>query len=172
MAIRPIVRFGSTVLHRPADPVDRVDEEIAALVQDMTETMYAAPGIGLAAPQIGVPLRVIVIDLSVGKDPSQLIQLINPELVEAEGSQRLEEGCLSIPGFEGAPTRPAKVVVRGTGLDGRNRELEATGLLARAFSHEIDHIDGHLFVERLPPLKRSLALRRLHRRSREQGWAT
>jgi peptide deformylase len=172
MAIRPIVRFGSAVLHRRSDAVACVDEQIVSLVQDMTETMYAAPGIGLAAPQIGVPLRVIVIDLSVGKDSSQLIQLINPELVEAQGSQRLEEGCLSIPGFEGAPVRPAKVVVRGTGLDGRDRELEAVGLLARAFSHEIDHIEGRLFVERLPPLKRSLALRRLHRRSREQGWAT
>ena len=113
MAIRPIVRYGDPVLHAPARPVDAIDEAVRALLRDMVETMYAAPGVGLAAPQVGVPLRVIVIDTSVGAEPGQLIQLVNPELLEREGEQRQEEGCLSVPGFGGTPVRPARVVVRG-----------------------------------------------------------
>ena len=108
----------------------------------MVATMYAAPGIGLAAPQIGVPLRLIVIDLSVGEDPSQVIKLANPEFLEREGEQRHEEGCLSVPGYAGSPTRPARVIVRGLDPDGGERVYTATELLARAFCHEIDHIDG------------------------------
>jgi peptide deformylase len=169
MAIRPIVKFGDPVLHAPAAPVDRIDDEIRALVEDMIATMYAAPGIGLAAPQVGVPLRVIVIDLSVGEDPRQVIRLVNPEFVEREGDQKHEEGCLSVPGFAGSPARPARVVVRGLDLDGRERVHTATELLARAFCHEIDHIDGLLFVDRLSPLKRDLMRRKLKKRARE-GW--
>ena len=131
--------------------------------------MYAAPGIGLAAPQIGVALRVIVIDLSVGEDPKQLIRLVNPEIVEREGEQKHEEGCLSIPGFAGSPIRPARLVARGLDPDGKERVFEATDLLARAFCHEIDHIDGLLFVDRLKPLKRDLMKRKLRKRVRE-GW--
>jgi len=169
MAIRPIVKFGDPVLHAPAVPVDRIDDEIRTLVADMVATMYAAPGIGLAAPQVGVPLRVIVIDLSVGEDPAQVIRLVNPELVEREGDQKHEEGCLSVPGYAGSPARPARVVVRGLDLDGRERVHTATDLLARAFCHEIDHIDGLLFVDRLSPLKRDLMRRKLKKRARE-GW--
>jgi peptide deformylase len=169
MAIRPIVRYGDPVLHAPASPVERIDDDVRRLLDDMVETMYAAPGIGLAAPQIGVPLRVIVIDLSVGEDPSRLIKLVNPELLEGEGEQRHEEGCLSAPGYAGSPSRPARVTVRGTGPDGRERVHTATDLLARAFCHEIDHLDGLLFVDRLSPLKRDLMKRRLRRRARE-GW--
>ncbi len=135
----------------------------------MVATMYAAPGIGLAAPQIGVPLRVIVIDLSVGEDPSQVIRLVNPEFVEREGDQKHEEGCLSVPGYAGSPTRPARVVVRGLDHEGKERVYTATELLARAFCHEIDHIDGFLFVDRLSPLKRDLMRRKLKKRARE-GW--
>jgi peptide deformylase len=136
----------------------------------MLETMYAAPGIGLAAPQIGVPLRVIVIDLSVGEDKGQLIAMINPELVEREGEQRHDEGCLSVPGFGGTPVRPARVVVKGLDLEGKERVYTATELLARAFCHEIDHIDGLLFVDRLTPLKRDLLKRKLRKRARNNDW--
>jgi peptide deformylase len=135
----------------------------------MVQTMYAAPGIGLAAPQIGVPLRVIVIDLSVGEDRSQLIRLVNPELVEEEGEQSEEEGCLSVPGYGGTPRRPARVKARGRDPEGNEQVYEATGLLARAFCHEIDHIEGLLFVDRLSPLKRDLMKRRLRKRVRD-GW--
>jgi peptide deformylase len=169
MALRPIVKYGDPVLHSPAAPVERVDDAIRALFDDMVQTMYAAPGIGLAAPQVGVPLRVIVIDLSVGEDPKQVIKLANPELVTREGEQKHEEGCLSIPGYGGSPTRPVRVTVRGLGPDGEERVYAGTDLLARAFCHEIDHIDGLLFVDRLSPLKRDLMKRKLRKRARE-GW--
>ena len=108
MPIRPIVKWGHELLHRPSEPVQEIDGSIPPLLKDMVDTMYAAPGIGLAAPQIDVPLRVIVIDLSVGEDPSQLITLINPELVEQDGEQHEEEGCLSVPRYYGSPVRPSR----------------------------------------------------------------
>jgi peptide deformylase len=169
MPIRPIVKYGDPVLHGPAEPVEEIDDSIRTLLADMVQTMYAAPGIGLAAPQIGVPLRVIVIDLSVGEDPTQLIQLVNPEFLERDGEQSEEEGCLSVPGYGGTPARPARVKVRGLDPEGNERVHEGTELLARAFGHEIDHIDGLLFVDRLSPLKRDLMKRRLRKRVRE-GW--
>lgn len=169
MAIRNIVRWGDPVLHAPASPVATIDGKLAALVADMVDTMYAAPGIGLAAPQIGVALRVIVLDLSVGEDRKQLIKLVNPELVVKEGEQRHEEGCLSIPGYAGSPLRPARLTVRGLDLDGSERLYEAKDLLARAFCHEIDHLDGFLFVDRLSPLKRDLMKRKLRKRAKS-GW--
>ena len=163
MAIRPIVKWGDPVLHAPSQPVKEIDASIHKLLEDMVETMWAAPGIGLAAPQIGVPLRVIVVDLSVGEDKSQLIKLVNPEFIEKEGEQKLAEGCLSVPGYEGSPVRPARVVVKGLDPDG-------TELLARAFCHEIDHIDGLLFVDRLTPLKRDLLKRKLKKHVQREGW--
>ena len=169
MSIRAIVKFGDPVLHAPAAPVDRIDDSTRSLLDDMIATMYAAPGIGLAAPQIGVPLRLIVIDLSVGEDPSRVIRLVNPEFVEREGEQKHEEGCLSVPGYSGSPTRPDRVVVRGLDPEGRERVYTATELLARAFCHEIDHLDGLLFVDRLSPLKRDLMRRKLRKRARD-GW--
>ena len=169
MPIRPIVKYGETVLHEKSATVANIDGEIHALLDDMVASMWAAPGIGLAAPQIGVPLRVIVIDLSVGEDKSKLIRLVNPEIVEREGEQKHEEGCLSIPGYAGSPVRPARVVARGLDPEGKEQVFEATELLARAFCHEIDHIDGLLFVDRLSPLKRDLMKRRLRKRARE-GW--
>jgi peptide deformylase len=169
LALRPIVKYGTPVLHAPSAPVTEIDGQIATLLADMVDTMYAAPGIGLAAPQIGVPLRVIVIDLSVGEDEKQLIRLVNPEILEREGEQQHEEGCLSIPGFGGSPRRPARVVARGLDPEGKERVFEATELLARAFCHEIDHIDGLLFVDRLSPLKRDLMKRKLRKKARE-GW--
>lgn len=169
MPVRPIVKYGDPVLHGPAEPVEEIDDSVRTLLSDMVQTMYAAPGIGLAAPQIGIPLRVIAIDLSVGEDPSQLIQLVNPEFLEREGEQSQEEGCLSVPGYGGTPARAARVKVKGLDPDGNERVYEATELLARAFCHEIDHIDGLLFVDRLSPLKRDLMKRRLRKRVRE-GW--
>jgi peptide deformylase len=169
MAIRPIVKYGDPVLHSPSQPVKEIDDTIRKLIEDMVETMWKAPGIGLAAPQIAVPLRVIVIDLSVGEDPSQLIKLVNPEFVSKEGEQKLPEGCLSAPGYEGSPVRPARVVVKGLDPDGKERTYEGTELLARAFCHEIDHIDGLLFVDRLTPLKRDLMKRKLKKHS-ARGW--
>jgi peptide deformylase len=170
MAIRPILKYGDPVLHAASAPVPRIDDAIHALFADMVETMYAAPGIGLAAPQIGVPLRVIVIDLSVGEDPKQLIKLVNPEFVEKAGEQREEEGCLSIPGYGGAPLRPARVVVKGLDPDGTERSYTGTELLARAFCHEIDHVDGLVFVDRLTPLKRDLMKRKLRKKARAGDW--
>jgi peptide deformylase len=170
LAVRPIVRWGEPVLHRPSEPVAAIDSDVHRLLDDMVETMYAAPGIGLAAPQIGVPRRVIVIDLSVGEDKSQLIKLVNPEFVLKEGEQRHEEGCLSIPGFGGTPVRPARVVVKGLDPDGTERTYEGTELLARAFCHEIDHIDGLLFVDRLTPLKRDLLTRKLRKKAKTGDW--
>ena len=170
MAVRPIVKYGHPALHKPSEPVREVDASVRKLLDDMVETMYAAPGIGLAAPQIGVPRRVIVIDLSVGEDKSQLIKLVNPEFVLKEGEQRHEEGCLSIPGFGGTPVRPARVVVKGLDPDGTERTYEGTELLARAFCHEIDHIDGLLFVDRLTPLKRDLLTRKLRKKAKTGDW--
>ena len=170
MPVRPIVKWGTPVLHAPARPVEDVDDAIRGLLRDMIDTMYAAPGIGLAAPQIGVALRVIVIDLSVGADPGQLIQLVNPVFLTRAGEQKHEEGCLSIPGYGGTPLRPARVVVQGLDPQGQQRTYEASELLARAFCHEIDHIDGLLFVDRLSPLKRDLLKRRLRKRARSDDW--
>ena len=168
--MRPIVKWGEPVLHAPSAPVTELDGSVAGLVKDMVETMYAAPGIGLAAPQIGVPLRIIVIDLSVGEEQGKLITVINPEIVEREGEQRHEEGCLSVPGFGGTPVRPARVVVKGLDLEGKERVYTATELLARAFCHEIDHIDGLLFVDRLTPLKRDLMKRKIKKLQRAGDW--
>ena len=170
MAVRPIVKYGHPMLHKPSEPVGEIDGTIRKLLDDMVETMYAAPGIGLAAPQIAVPLRVIVVDLSVGEDAGQLIKLINPEFVLRQGEQRHDEGCLSVPGFGGSPVRPARVVVKGLDPDGQERTYEGTELLARAFCHEIDHIDGLLFVDRLTPLKRDLMKRKLRKKARTDDW--
>jgi peptide deformylase len=149
--------------------VGNIDASLSDLVRDMVETMYAAPGIGLAAPQVAVPLRVIVVDLSVGERQNELITLVNPELVDKEGEQHEEEGCLSVPRYYGSPPRPARVTVKGLDLEGKERVYTADGLLARAFCHEIDHIDGLLFVDRLSPLKRDLMKRKLRKRSKA-GW--
>jgi peptide deformylase len=170
MAIRPIVKWGTPVLHAPSAAVASIDGDVVALASDMVETMYAAPGIGLAAPQVGVALRLIVVDLSVGEDKGQLIKLVNPAVVESQGEQRHDEGCLSVPGFGGSPVRPARVVVKGLDLDGNERVYEGKELLARAFCHEIDHIDGLLFVDRLSPLKRDLLKRKLRKKAKSGDW--
>jgi peptide deformylase len=168
--LRPIVKHGHETLHRRAEPVAAVTPEIQALVDDMIETMYAAPGIGLAAPQVGVAVRLFVVDLSVGRRGDDLIVLVNPEFAEREGMQLEEEGCLSIPGFTSTVARPERVVVRGLDRDGKPRTFEGTGLLARAFQHEMDHLDGTLFVDRLRGFNRELIVRRIQKLRRAGQW--
>src|SRR5215510_11965701 len=137
--IRPILRYGDSTLHTRALPVETITPEIDRLIDDMIETMYAAPGVGLAAPQVGVPLRLFVIDVSVGRDPGGLIVLINPEFVERDGVQLEEEGCLSVPGFNATVMRPSRAVIKGRDRNWDEQTHDGSGLLARAFQHEMDH---------------------------------
>jgi peptide deformylase len=168
--LRPIVRYGEPGLQQPAQPVTTFDAELDRLIDDMVETMYAAPGIGLAAPQIGVPKRLCVIDLHGGKNPADLLILINPEFVQRDGMQLEDEGCLSVPGFTATVPRPAKAVVKALDRTGQTRIIEASGLLARAFQHEIDHLEGRLFLDRLRGLKRDLITRRIKKLQRTGKW--
>lgn len=170
MPLRPIVKFGAPELDRPSEEITEFTEDLDKLAQDMLETMYAAPGVGLAAPQIGINKRIMVIDITVGEDPKQVIVMANPVMLEQEGEQREEEGCLSVPGYSGVVLRPAWVKVRGQDLKGEEVTLEGTELLARAFCHEIDHLDGKLFVERLGVLKRDLIKRKIRKRIRQGDW--
>ena len=168
--IRPILKYGDTTLHTPARPVDAITPEIERLIDDLIETMYAAPGIGLAAPQVGVPLRVFVVDVSVGRDPKALLSLVNPEFVEREGTQLEEEGCLSVPGFNATVVRPTRAVMKALDRSGQEQRYEATGLLARAFQHEMDHLDGVLFVDRLRGIKRDIIVRKIRKLTRSGKW--
>jgi peptide deformylase len=168
--LRPIVKFGHETLHRKAAPVDGITPELAALIDDMIETMYAAPGVGLAAPQIGVALRLFVVDVSVGRRAEDLHVLINPEFVERDGMQLEEEGCLSVPGFVATVARPARAVVKGLDRHGVERIIEGTGLLARALQHEMDHLDARLFVDRLRGIKRDLIVRRIQKLRKAGEW--
>jgi len=168
--IRPILKYGDSILHDHARPVAAVTADIESLIDDMIDTMYAAPGIGLAAPQVGVPLRVCVIDLSVGKRGGELLTLINPEFVQREGMQLEEEGCLSVPGFNASVARPAKAVVRAKDRTGAERVVEGTGLLARALQHELDHLDGKLFLDHLRGVKRDLIVRKIRKLQRTGKW--
>ena len=155
MAVLEILQFPHPVLRDPAGEVDEIDDTIRRLARDMTETMHRAPGIGLAAPQVGVPSRLIVVDLSAGEDPDQLLVLVNPEIICKEGKIRMEEGCLSVPDLRETVTRCERVVVRGQDLDGNQVEVEGEELMAVALQHEIDHLDGMLFIDHLSQLKRS-----------------
>jgi peptide deformylase len=168
--LRPILRYGERPLHAPAATVTRFDDELQRLIDDMIETMYAAPGIGLAAPQVGVHLRVFVVDLSVGRDPSQLIALVNPEFVQRDGTQLEEEGCLSVPGFNATVLRPSRVVITGFDREEQPQTFDGTGLLARAFQHEMDHLDGRLFVDRLRGIKRDVIVRKIQKLQRTGKW--
>ena len=168
--IRDIVRYGDPRLLAENEEVEPGSSELSSLVADMLATCHAAPGIGLAAPQIGVNLRVAVIDLSVGADPAAPIVLVNPEIVETSGEQKEEEGCLSIPDLSERVVRPSRVRARFRDAGGEPRELEATGLLARALCHEIDHLNGTLYVHRLRGLKRELTLRRIARTQERGIW--
>src|SRR5262245_2406193 len=168
--IRPILKYGDTILHDRAQPVSTITPEVERLIDDMIETMYAAPGIGLAAPQVGVPLRIFVVDVSFGRDPASLKVLINPTFVERDGMQLEEEGCLSIPTFNATVVRPARVTVQGLDRQGNQAEEGGTGLLARALQHEMDHLDGTLFVDRLRGIKRDMIVRKIRKLSRSGKW--
>ena len=168
--IRPILRYGERGLHGRAADVTTFDDALQRAIDDMIETMYAAPGIGLAAPQIGVPLRILSIDLSVGRTTGDLIIMVNPVFLERDGSQLEEEGCLSAPGFNATVLRPARVVVKGLDREGREQTREGTGLLARAFQHEIDHLDGTVFIDRLRGIKRDLMVRKIHKLKKTGQW--
>jgi peptide deformylase len=168
--IRPILKYGDAVLHEKAKVVEAITPDIDRLVDDMIQTMYAAPGVGLAAPQIGVPLRVFVVDITVRLDQNGLLVLINPEFVERDGMQLEDEGCLSVPGFTATVVRPSRAVVKALDRDGQAQQHDGTGLLARAFQHEMDHLDGTLFVDRLRGIKRDLIVRKIRKLSRAGKW--
>ncbi len=168
--LRPLVRYGAHGLQAPAASVEAFDAELQTLIDDMIETMYAAPGIGLAAPQVGVARQVCVVDLSVGKRGGELLTLVNPRFVERDGMQLEEEGCLSVPGFSATVARPSRVVVRAQDRDGVPRTIEGTGLLARALQHEIDHLEGRLFLDRLRGIKRDVIVRKIKKLQRAGKW--
>jgi peptide deformylase len=168
--IRPIVLWGSEVLDNPSDPVANISGDEVQLVQDMIETMYKAPGVGLAAPQIGVSKRIMVTDTTSGEKKDHLFTLVNPEIVETEGEQFEEEGCLSIPGFSANVVRPKKVVLRGLDLEGKEIFIEGSDLLARAFCHEMDHLDGKFFMDHLSFIKRDMIKRRIKKLMRQGKW--
>jgi peptide deformylase len=169
--IYPIVRYGQPVLEENAEPITEFDTpELHKLVDDMFESMYAARGVGLAAPQIGIGKRIAVIDISTGEDPEQKIVLINPEIVGREGSQTSEEGCLSIPTFREQVTRANKVTVRARDVKGEEFEKTGEDLLARAFLHETDHLNGRLYISHISPLKRDLIRRRIRKLQKAGEW--
>ena len=168
--IRPILKYGEQLLHETARPVEAITADVTSVIADMVDTMYAAPGIGLAAPQVGVPMRIFVVDISLGRDPSGLIVMVNPEFVLREGMQLEEEGCLSVPGFNATVVRPERAIVKGLDRTGAEQQREGAGLLARAFQHEMDHLDGTLFVDRLRGIKRDLIVRRIKKLSRAGKW--
>ena len=168
--IRPITKFGDRVLRTRATEVTDITVDVQTLIDNMIETMYAAPGVGLAAPQIDVSLRIFVADPSSGRRADDLVIMINPDIVEREGVQAEPEGCLSVPGFEAPVARPTRAVVRGLNRDGTARSIEGIGLLARVFQHEIDHLDGSLFVDHLRGLKRDMIVRKIKKLQRSGKW--
>lgn len=158
------------MLHHPAATVEAITPEIQTLIDDMIQTMYAAPGIGLAAPQVGVGVRVFVCDISVGRNRADLLTFVNPVFVEREGMQLEEEGCLSVPGFNATVARPVRAIMKGLNRDGEEHIVEATGLLARCFQHEMDHLDGTLFVDRLRGLQKDFIVRKIKKLARAGKW--
>jgi peptide deformylase len=173
MSVLRILTYPDPKLRKKSIPVERIDKEIEKLLDDMAETMYDARGLGLAAPQVGVHLRVVIVDVSPRDgNSSGLIELINPVVISAEGEQIGEEGCLSIPGFTSEVKRKARVKVRALNRKGELFDIEGTSLLARAFQHEIDHLDGILFIDRLSRLKRELLKKKIEKvLGREESYA-
>ena len=165
-----IVKFPEPVLSQPGEPVTEFNDELRRLVADMFDTTYASQGIGLAAPQVGVSRRVTVVDVSMGKDPDDRLVLINPEIISSEGKLYAEEGCLSFPDIREKVVRAAKVRIRAQDEHGKWFEMDGEDLLARAFQHEIDHLDGVLFLFRMSALKRSLSLRKIRKMQADGEW--
>jgi peptide deformylase len=165
-----VVKYGDPILTRRAEEVADFDEKLRKLVDNMFETMYGAPGVGLAAPQVGVLKRLFVMDCSSGKDKKQKVALINPVIETEEGEQVGDEGCLSFPGMYLEIKRPQRVVVRAHDIDGSEITLDVMDLEARCVSHETDHLDGELFINYLSPLKRDLATRKIKKRIKQGDW--
>lgn len=165
-----IVKYGDPVLTKSAEPVTEFDDKLHKLVDDMFETMYGAPGVGLAAPQVGLLKRLFIMDCSSGKNKTQKVVLINPVIRTEEGEQIGDEGCLSFPGIYIQVKRPQRVVVHAQDIDGSEFDLDVLDLEARCVSHETDHLDGDLFIEYLSPLKRDLVKRKIKKRIKEGDW--
>ncbi len=168
--ILPILKYGAPQLRAVSKAVDSFNGELEKIARNMIDTMYSSPGIGLAAPQIGVNIRLTTIDLSVGEDASKLIILCNPEIVYTEGEQRCDEGCLSLPSFSETVARPLRMCVRGKNIHGEEIKIEAEGLLARCLSHEIDHLNGILFIDHLSALKRNLIKNKIKKLMKAGEW--
>ncbi|MCL4850376.1 MAG: peptide deformylase [Bryobacteraceae bacterium] len=170
--IYPIVKYGDPVLEKRAAKVEEFGTpDLQKFIDDMFESMYAARGVGLAAPQIGFSKRIAVIDCSAGEDPSQKVVLINPEIIAKEGSQTGEEGCLSVPGFREQVTRANKVTVRAQNVEGESFEMTGEDLLARAFLHETDHLEGRLYISHISALKRDLIRRKVRKLVKAGEWS-
>jgi peptide deformylase len=170
LPVLPIVKYGDEVLRKPAQLITEIDDALQKLIDDMIETMYAAPGVGLAANQVGVSKRVAVIDLSVGKRPGELHVCINPEVVEREGEQSEDEGCLSIPDFTETVVRPERAKLRYLDRDGTPREMWGEGLMARAMCHETDHLNGLLYVDHLRGFKKDRLLKKVAKLAKSGMW--
>ena len=168
--IRSILTYGAPELQRESQPVEQIDDDLRQLATDMLETMYAAPGIGLAAPQIGLNIRLTVVDIMGGTEEGHQLVLVNPEVHDPVGTQRGEEGCLSIPGMTAMVDRPLQVRVTATDLEGQPVEMVADELLARVLCHEVDHLDGVLYIDRLSVIKRDLIKRKIRRLIRAGEW--
>jgi peptide deformylase len=168
--IYPIVKYGDPILEKPAKTIAQFDAELEELAEDMFASMYAAQGVGLAAPQIGKSIRLAVVDVTSGKNPEAKIVLVNPEIIHGEGEKREEEGCLSIPGFRGYVVRPQFVTIKAQNLKGEPFEIRGEDLLARAFCHEIDHLNGILFLAHLSMLKRDLIKRKIKKLKKQGEW--
>jgi peptide deformylase len=168
--IYPIIKYGDSILEKPGAPVKKFDTELEELAEDMFASMYAAQGVGLAAPQIGKSIRFAVVDVTSGKNPEAKIVLANPEIIHAEGEVREEEGCLSIPGFRGYVIRPQFVTVKAQNVKGEFFEIRGENMLARAFCHEIDHLNGILFLQHLGMLKRDLIKRKIKKLRKQGEW--
>jgi peptide deformylase len=169
--IYPIVKYGDPVLEKPAQPITKFDDDLRKLVADMFESMYEAHGVGLAAPQIGISSRLAVIDVSFKEDPDAKLVLANPEVIRVEGKQTQQEGCLSLPEFRENVTRPKKVTIRAQDENGNWYEKTAEDLLARAFVHEIDHLNGRLYISHVSALKRDLIKRKVKKLVKAGEWA-
>ena len=170
MTVLAIRKYGDDVLRLPAEPVSEIDASLQTLIDDMIQTMYAAPGVGLAANQVGVAKRLMVIDLSVGKRAGECHVFINPEIVESEGEITEEEGCLLIPDFVEVVTRPERVKLRYLDRNGEQREMWGDGLMARAMCHEIDHLNGTLFVDHLRGFKKDRILKKISKLAKSGMW--
>ena len=165
MAVLNILKLGNPLLVKKAEPILKIDDSVRRLAEDMIETMHAAPGLGLSAPQVNVSRRLITMDLSIGEKEGEVIVLVNPEILEQEGKVVRDEGCLSVPEVFEMVARPQKIKVKGLDLDGRERTIEATDLMARVLCHEVDHLNGKLFIEWLSPLKRNLIKKKFKRQA-------